>query len=633
MATIGSLVVNLLAETAAFRRDLGRARRDVSRFASRTNRQLGTITAGFTALGRSAKGLVGIFAATAGLRGIDQMLQSVSDLADTADKLGLTAERLQELRFAAEQTGVASNTLDMAVQRFTRRIGEAAQGGGELKDTLEQYGISVADAQGRTRDTASVMGDLAEVIRNADSDAERLRIGFKAFDSEGVALVNVLRDGRAGLEAWSNAAQRAGVLNNELVERTRRINREWRAFAQVIATEAKTRLLEGIIALRQLAEMMGLVSTSTAIAAGSIAGSEAELAGLREESARTRDELDRLLGGRTLEDMTLPPATRLDAAILTGELRELTIQIGAVESRLRRLRRLERERTETRTGTPPTPIDTAARDRIAGVTDALRFQAEQLERTAEVQRVYTEMRSAGVEADSAAGMEIRNLVERLQEIERAHLAAAEAAEFDRMGLERLRAEADAAAQDIQRGMDSIRSSSEQALSGLAQDFLAGENAMDSLANAARQTVNAIINEFLRLAVIRPLIGALFGGFGGVVGIGGTSASQATTAGGTGLLLQHGGSFIADGPGGTDAIAQRINLTKGERVTVETPAQQRQARGGNVNVTINQDLRGADAGVFARAQQIKEAITREVLETVVGGMNDGGPLAVASGRRR
>jgi hypothetical protein len=47
-------------------------------------------------------------------------------------------DALQELRFAAKASGIEHQTLDMALQRFTRRAAEAAQGTGEAKDALAQ---------------------------------------------------------------------------------------------------------------------------------------------------------------------------------------------------------------------------------------------------------------------------------------------------------------------------------------------------------------------------------------------------------------------------------------------------------------------------------------------------------------
>jgi hypothetical protein len=42
------------------------------------------------------------------------------------DTIGVGVEALQELRFAAKASGVEQQTLDMALQRFTRRTAEAA---------------------------------------------------------------------------------------------------------------------------------------------------------------------------------------------------------------------------------------------------------------------------------------------------------------------------------------------------------------------------------------------------------------------------------------------------------------------------------------------------------------------------
>lgn len=613
MATIGSLVVDLKAQTAAFRRDLGRARRDVRRFATRTNRQLATINSGFAALGRSAKGFIGVFAATAGVRGIDQMFQSLSDLADTADKLGVTAEQLQQLRFAADQTGIASNTLDMAIQRFTRRLGEAAQGGGELKGTLDQYRIAVTDSTGRTRDSVDVLGDLAEAIRTADSDAERLRIGFKAFDSEGAALVNTLREGRQGLEELS---ARAATVSEDLVNRGREINDAWRELTQTIGVGIKSAILTAVTSFEDLfaAAIPGVFRIETTVGA-----LEDQLAGLRDRAREVRAEMTAFP-----EAERAFPAGRMQFASLQRRLSEIDEMSFQVQQRLEALRR----------GAPGgggAPVDTTAEDRIRSVTDELRFQAEQLERTAEVQRIYNETRRAGVEADSAAGMEIRNLVERLQEAEREQGLVAAAAQESADRWQAFRDAAAQAARAIDDGMGTIRRSSERALGEMTRDLLSGENAMDSLANAARRTVDAIVSEFLRLAVIRPIIGSIFGVATTTAGTVATSPAGGAPTGG---LFQHGGQFTAEGPGGTDAIAARLQLTKGERVTVETPAQQRMGRRGE-SVTINQsfDFRGADAGVFARAQQFKDDIKRETIAAVHQLLNDGGQLAIAAGRRR
>ncbi|MCK5405008.1 MAG: hypothetical protein KAI75_07240, partial [Desulfobulbaceae bacterium] len=161
--------------------------------------------------------LATVFAAGAGGLGllIQNSLKSADAIGKTADKLGLTTSALQEYRFAASQASIEQATLDMALQRFTRRVAEAQRGTGELLPTLKQYNIALKDTTGRNRDAESILGDLADTISSVESEQEKLRISFKAFDSEGAALVNVLRDGSQGLNKMRQEARDLGIVLDE----------------------------------------------------------------------------------------------------------------------------------------------------------------------------------------------------------------------------------------------------------------------------------------------------------------------------------------------------------------------------------------------------------------------------------
>src|ERR671918_1825208 len=82
---------------------------------------------------------------------IDRSISAADAIGKTADKIGVGVEALQELRFAAKASGVEQQTLDMALQRFTRRAAEAAQGTGEAKDALAEIGIALRDQSGNLR--------------------------------------------------------------------------------------------------------------------------------------------------------------------------------------------------------------------------------------------------------------------------------------------------------------------------------------------------------------------------------------------------------------------------------------------------------------------------------------------------
>ena len=184
-------------------------------------RTLGVALAGVTTVG----GLAAL---------VDRSLSAADAIGKTADKIGVGVEALQELRFAAKASGVEQQTLDMALQRFTRRAAEAAQGTGEAKDALAQMGIALRDQSGNLRQSEDLLDDVAEAFARIEDPAERVRLAFKLFDSEGVALVNLLRGGSDALDEMRERARDLGiVLDEHLVRDAERARTELDSLANL----------------------------------------------------------------------------------------------------------------------------------------------------------------------------------------------------------------------------------------------------------------------------------------------------------------------------------------------------------------------------------------------------------------
>ena len=158
--------------------------------------------------------------AVAGAAGIGLLvkssLQSIDTLGKTAQKLGVTSQALQKLRYASNLAGVETRTVDMAVQRFTRRLSEAANGTGEAKDALKELGLNAKELAKQPLDKQ--MLKLADAFDNVQSSGDKVRLAFKLFDSEGVAFVNTLEGGSAALREMFNEAEGLGfVLSSSAV--------------------------------------------------------------------------------------------------------------------------------------------------------------------------------------------------------------------------------------------------------------------------------------------------------------------------------------------------------------------------------------------------------------------------------
>jgi hypothetical protein len=152
--------------------------------------------------------------AVAGAAGIGLLvkssLQSIDTLGKTAQKLGVTSQALQKLRYASNLAGVETRTVDMAVQRFTRRLSEAANGTGEAKDALKELGLNAKELAKQPLDKQ--MLKLADAFDNVQSSGDKVRLAFKLFDSEGVAFVNTLQGGSAALQQMFQEAEGLGFI-------------------------------------------------------------------------------------------------------------------------------------------------------------------------------------------------------------------------------------------------------------------------------------------------------------------------------------------------------------------------------------------------------------------------------------
>lgn len=251
MATIGNLEVRIGAVTKDFNAGIRSAAAKLDEFEGRTNkmsRSMSNFGDRLRGIGTNmSKWITGplTIAGGAAVTFATQFAQTGDQVAKTADKLGVGVEALQELRFAAERSGVAADTFDMALQRFTRRAAEAAEGTGEAKDALAQLGIQLRDQDGSLRNSEELLGDVADAFRRIEDPAERVRLAFKLFDSEGVAMVNMLRDGNSAIEEMRGRFRELGLgmteetarASEQLVDQMAELRGQLAAVGTVIAAE------------------------------------------------------------------------------------------------------------------------------------------------------------------------------------------------------------------------------------------------------------------------------------------------------------------------------------------------------------------------------------------------------------
>ena len=180
----------------------------------KTKKGFGSVTSGLKKVTGAVFSMRTALVGVAGVAGfgllVKSSLNATDSLAKTASKIGTTTEALSALRYAADITGVATTTMDMALQRFTRRTAEAAKGTGEAKGAIRELGINAQELNRMPLDQRMLA--LADAFSGVKSESDRLRLAFKLFDSEGAALVNTLSLGREGLAELLGEAKALGAV-------------------------------------------------------------------------------------------------------------------------------------------------------------------------------------------------------------------------------------------------------------------------------------------------------------------------------------------------------------------------------------------------------------------------------------
>ncbi|MEM9302496.1 MAG: phage tail tape measure protein [Pseudomonadota bacterium] len=176
------------------------------------------ISGGAKNLAKNAAAVTGALVAAGGaaLSFAARQATAIDAMAKTARAAGVSAETLQELRFAAERTGAGADVLDAGLGRATKRIGEAAAGGGAAKTTLDRLGISVFDLAGNVRGTEDVLGEFIEKTSQMETQQEKAAAASALFGvTAGTRLALLLNEGTEGVAALRTEARQLGIVSNQ----------------------------------------------------------------------------------------------------------------------------------------------------------------------------------------------------------------------------------------------------------------------------------------------------------------------------------------------------------------------------------------------------------------------------------
>lgn len=157
---------------------------------------------------------VGAVVAAAGA-GLFKMVHSAAEAGDelfkTSQKVGLTVEQLQRLRYAAELADVSTEGFNGALKFLNRNLAEARAGNKDTAAAFKAVGINPKTA----KDNEQTILKIADGILKIKDANQRVAVTMKIFGRSGSELIPFLNQGSKGIKELGDEIERLGLITKE----------------------------------------------------------------------------------------------------------------------------------------------------------------------------------------------------------------------------------------------------------------------------------------------------------------------------------------------------------------------------------------------------------------------------------
>ncbi len=132
------------------------------------------------------------------------------NLAKMSARTGLGVKGLSALAFAADRSGTDLASLENGLRRMQRTLYDAGRGLSTATDALKDLGLTVKHIKALAPEGQFRL--LAEQLHKVTDPTRKAALAMMIFGRAGTALLPMFERGRAGLDEYTAAAQRLGVI-------------------------------------------------------------------------------------------------------------------------------------------------------------------------------------------------------------------------------------------------------------------------------------------------------------------------------------------------------------------------------------------------------------------------------------
>lgn len=147
------------------------------------------------------------------------------EMGKMAQKAGMGVESFSALSYAVKLAGGDAQTLVTASKKLSENILESGRAAIGTTSMFSSLGIAVKDSSGNLRATDQVLVDVAGKFAGMSDGAEKSALAVRLFGKSGLDMIPFLNQGKDGIQALTKEAEKLGlVISKDAFEASERFN-------------------------------------------------------------------------------------------------------------------------------------------------------------------------------------------------------------------------------------------------------------------------------------------------------------------------------------------------------------------------------------------------------------------------
>ena len=229
----GSLLIDIAANTAQLKKDMGEASAAITAFAK---------TAEFA--GQVLKTALSFEIAREVISTLVELTKTVGDLADQARRVGLSTDDFQAFTIAMQKAGASASEAQSVLASGQRFLGQAMEGNKQSIELLNRLNVAILNSSGKAKPFTTDLQNLAIAILKIQDPLKQAGAAQEIFHKSAAEVLPILHELALGFENMRASAGPA-IIPQDTIDR-------FNDFATALKTTARVALADFAVAVDNL---------------------------------------------------------------------------------------------------------------------------------------------------------------------------------------------------------------------------------------------------------------------------------------------------------------------------------------------------------------------------------------------